>query len=90
MNPPTPDVRNQPPTKEHTVNTVIDSTALDTTADPATVDATTDVATAEPPPSGGRVSTWSVIRGEWIKFWSVRSTKLTLLAAGLISSSCSA
>jgi ABC-2 type transport system permease protein len=83
MNPPTPD-RNQPPTKEHTVNTVIDSTALDTTADPATVDATTDVATAEPPPSGGRVSTWSVIRGEWIKFWSVRSTKFTLLTAGLL------
>ena len=84
MNPLTHDARNQPPTKEHTVNTVIDSTALDTTADPATVDATTDVATAEPPPSGGRVSTWSVIRGEWIKFWSVRSTKLTLLTAGLL------
>ncbi|MEM9748054.1 MAG: hypothetical protein AAF945_15260 [Actinomycetota bacterium] len=29
------------------------------------------------------VTTWSVIKGEWIKFWSVRSTKYTLIAAGI-------
>lgn len=31
-----------------------------------------------------RVRTWNVARGEWIKLWSVRSTKFTLLAAGVV------
>jgi len=30
-----------------------------------------------------KVSTWRVIRSEWIKFWSVRSTSFTLLSAGI-------
>ncbi len=32
-----------------------------------------------------RTGTLQVIRGEWIKFWSVRSTSFTLLAAGLLT-----
>lgn len=31
----------------------------------------------------GKVRTRNVIHGEWIKFWSVRSTSVTLIAAGL-------
>lgn len=33
--------------------------------------------------SGSRVRIRNVVHGEWIKFWSVRSTSVTLLAAGL-------
>ncbi len=32
---------------------------------------------------GGKVRTWNVIRSEWIKFWSVRSTSVTLVAAAV-------
>jgi ABC-type transport system involved in multi-copper enzyme maturation permease subunit len=35
--------------------------------------------------STGKVRTWNVIRSEWIKFWSIRSTSITLLAAGLVT-----
>lgn len=38
------------------------------------------------PPARSRstkVTTWGVIKGEWIKFWSVRSTSYTLVAAGI-------
>jgi len=35
--------------------------------------------------STGRVRTRDVIRGEWIKLWSVRSTWATLLAAGVVT-----
>lgn len=34
---------------------------------------------------GGRVTIRSIVHGEWIKFWSVRSTGFTLLAAALAS-----
>lgn len=33
----------------------------------------------------GKVRTWNVIRSEWIKFWSIRSTSITLIAAGLVT-----
>lgn len=33
--------------------------------------------------TAGKVRTRNVIRSEWIKFWSVRSTSVTLIAAGL-------
>lgn len=33
--------------------------------------------------TGGKVRVRNVIHSEWIKFWSVRSTSLTLIAAGL-------
>ncbi|MEM7140745.1 MAG: ABC transporter permease [Actinomycetota bacterium] len=46
-----------------------------TTTTPTLTDRTSDV----PAP----VRTHNVIRGEWIKFWSIRSTAFTLLAAGL-------
>ena len=34
---------------------------------------------------GQKVRLHNVIHGEWIKFWSVRSTSITLLAAGLVT-----
>ena len=69
------------------------STTLDTSAafDTTATDTTTDTTPAQTTtPNGdhaptGRVGTWNVIRGEWIKFWSVRSTKFTLLAAGVVT-----
>ena len=33
--------------------------------------------------STGKASIWSLTKGEWIKFWSVRSTSVTLVAAGV-------
>ena len=64
-------------------DTMTDTTPMQTTATDgdhavARIDATA-------PPPTGRVSTWNVIRGEWTKFWSVRSTKFTLLAAGVVT-----
>ena len=76
-------------------STVFDATTTDaTTTDATTTDATTTdtrmEATLTPTTTTdddraptGRVGTWNVIRGEWIKFWSVRSTRVTLLAAGV-------
>lgn len=60
------------------MTTNLDITITDTGDDPVTIDATA-------PPPTGRVSTWNVARGEWTKFWSVRSTKFTLLAAGVVT-----
>ena len=73
------------PTQETPMTTNLDITTLDTTAtEPDTGDDTDTIdATAAPP--AGRVSTWNVARGEWTKFWSVRSTKFTLLAAGVVT-----
>ena len=81
-----------------TTTTAIDTTATETTPEhmtpvdtAPTATTTTDgdqavaVVDATAPPPTGRVSTWKVIRGEWIKFWSVRSTKFTLLAAGVVT-----
>ena len=66
-------------TQETPMTTTLDaSTAIDTMA----IDSTTN-ATAAPPT--GRVRTWNVARGEWTKFWSVRSTRLALLAAGVVT-----
>lgn len=65
-------------------STVLDATATDATATDTTPGTTTTVAGSDQAPTG-RVGTWSVIRGEWIKFWSVRSTKLTLVAAGVVT-----
>ena len=59
-------------------NTAFDTTTTDIT--PLQTDTTDDDHAAT-----GRVSKWNVIRGEWIKFWSVRSTKSTLLTAGVIT-----
>jgi ABC-type transport system involved in multi-copper enzyme maturation permease subunit len=72
------------PTQETPMTTALDTLdphTLDRRADDragATIDATA-------PPPAARVSTWSVARGEWIKFWSVRSTRFTLLAAGVVT-----
>ena len=62
--------------------TAFDTTATDTTTDTTPMPTTTSSGDHAPT---GRVSTWRVIRGEWIKFWSVRSTKFTLLAAGVVT-----
>lgn len=71
------------PTKETPMTTPLDtSTAVDATTDTTRTQTTTTNGDDAP---SGRVSTWNVIRGEWIKFWSVRSTKFTLLAAGVVT-----
>ena len=72
--------------------TAFDTTATDTATDTTPTDTTptdttptrTTTTDGDQAPSG-RVSTWSVIRGEWVKFWSVRSTTFTLLAAGVVT-----
>ncbi len=71
------------------MSTTINRDVLDTTAAVADTDTTGDPApgpvdAAASAPTG-KVRTWNVIRGEWIKFWSVRSTKFTLLTAGLVT-----
>ncbi len=75
--------------KETPVSTTITSDVVATTATVATPDPAGDVVPhaieATAPPPTREVRTWDVIRGEWIKFWSVRSTKFTLLAAGLVT-----
>ena len=50
-----------------------------TTLTPPQNATTTTLDTVRP----NRVRSINVIRGEWIKFWSVRSTSITLIAAGL-------
>lgn len=66
------------PTQETPMTPTLDTTTTDTGDCPVTIDATA-------PPPTGRVRTWNVARGEWTKFWSVRSTKFTLLAAGVVT-----
>jgi ABC-type transport system involved in multi-copper enzyme maturation permease subunit len=74
------------PTQETPMTTNLDTTITDTTTDTTTNTGDDAVRTdATVPPSGGRVRTWNVARGEWTKFWSVRSTKFTLLAAGVVT-----
>ena len=71
------------PTKETPMTIPLDtSTAVDATTDTTRTQTTTTNGDHAPM---SRVSTWNVIRGEWIKFWSVRSTKFTLLAAGVVT-----
>ena len=41
--------------------------------------------TAPSTTSPGKVRALDVVRGEWIKFWSVRSTSVTLLAASVVT-----
>ena len=45
-----------------------------------TITAPTTVSTSS---AAGKVRTRNVVHGEWIKFWSVRSTSITLIAAGI-------
>jgi ABC-type transport system involved in multi-copper enzyme maturation permease subunit len=75
------------PTQETPMTTNLDATITGTTITGTTTDTGDDAVRtdATAPPSGGRVSTWNVARGEWTKFWSVRSTKFTLLAAGVVT-----
>ncbi|MEO1062882.1 MAG: ABC transporter permease [Actinomycetota bacterium] len=63
-------------------------TAATPTADhPSTTDPTeTTMSTLTAAPTtttSGKIRTRDVIRGEWIKFWSVRSTSITLVAAAV-------
>ncbi len=48
-----------------------------------TAPTTTAPTTTVPTSSAGTVRTLDVVRGEWIKFWSVRSTSITLVAAAV-------
>ncbi|MEM8905387.1 MAG: ABC transporter permease [Actinomycetota bacterium] len=54
-----------------------------TTTPPTMTPSTTSTSDRQSPP--GRIRAVDVIRGEWIKFWSVRSTSLTLLGASLVT-----
>ncbi len=76
-----------PPSPNGATPTPDQETAMTTTLTPDVVPAA-DATPSDPPVTerahrDHRVTTWSVIRGEWIKFWSVRSTKYTLIAAGI-------
>ena len=64
-------------TLEATETPMTATTALaETTIDTNTADAAADTTTP-------KVRTRNVIHSEWIKFWSVRSTSVTLIAAGI-------
>ncbi len=60
-----------------------------TTITPTPLTTTSSNMTAETRPvvarTSGKVQTVQVIRSEWIKFWSIRSTSITLIAAGLVT-----
>ena len=65
------DVRPVPPTpRTDTMTTITAPTESSTTSTTRTA-------------RSGKVRITNVIRSEWIKFWSVRSTSITLVAAGL-------
>jgi len=55
--------------------------SMSTALAPSPTPTVTTVRSADTAPA--KVSTWRVIRSEWIKFWSVRSTSFTLVAAGI-------
>ena len=58
------------------------ATTLITTSEPRpAIDPATPVPEAPTP----KVRTWNIVRSEWIKFWSVRSTAVTLFAAGIVT-----
>ncbi len=62
-----------------------DTTDIDTPdINNSTIESTTTatIATTQQPAAGSKVRWRNVIRGEWIKFRSVRSTKITVLASG--------
>ncbi len=71
-----------PPTPTHTgtMTTITVPTETEHTETPTQEPMSTTTATPE---RTNRVRSINVIRGEWIKFWSVRSTSITLIAAGL-------
>ncbi len=57
--------------------------AMTTITAPTESPTTMTPTTAATPTRTNKVRSLNVIRGEWIKFWSVRSTSITLIAAGL-------
>ena len=67
--PPTPTPETHPP--------------MTTITAPTETDHSETMSTTTLPERTTRVRSINVIRGEWIKFWSVRSTSITLIAAGL-------
>lgn len=60
------------PTAHHLTSRPTDTTMTPTITHPTTA-----------PTTDRRIRTRDVIRGEWIKFWSVRSTSITLVAAAV-------
>lgn len=54
-----------------------------TTATPSPTTTAAETATAPASRTGRKIRSIDVIRGEWIKFWSIRSTSITLIAAGI-------
>ncbi|MGI9604739.1 MAG: hypothetical protein ACR2P0_01240, partial [Acidimicrobiales bacterium] len=71
---PTPTANDHNDPTEPTMTTI---TAPTPTTPTSTITPATKTTTA------GKVTTRNVIHSEWIKFWSVRSTSVTLVAAGL-------
>ncbi len=60
-------------------------TTLTPTLDSTSTSTPTPISAARAVRTTGKVRTHRVIHGEWIKFWSVRSTAATLIAAGLVT-----
>ena len=69
---------------EDPMATITPTTSITPTTAPA-VDASPAATTPVAASTAGRVRTRNVIRGEWIKFWSIRSTSITLIAAGIVT-----
>ncbi len=70
---------------EHPMTTLtpVPTTSTRATLTPVPTEASMSTTAAPRPTTAGKVRTWNVIRSEWIKFWSVRSTSITLIAAGI-------
>lgn len=71
------------PTHVPTVPPSQASEAMPTTTTPETAPSEPATISARIPWRKGKIRIVDVIRSEWIKFWSVRSTSVTLVAAGL-------
>ncbi len=78
---------NQPDNSNEIPMTTITPTApTHITTTPETHATTTPTeATQSTTTNTGKVRTWNVVRSEWIKFWSIRSTSVTLIAAGIVT-----
>ncbi len=70
-------------TNSHTVPPTPTTETMTTITAPIDSQPAETMTTTTRPERTNRVRSINVIRGEWIKFWSVRSTSITLIAAGL-------
>jgi len=69
-------------TQENPMTTMTEQNITAESSAVPTIHSTTETTDRTPSSSNQRVRIRNVVHGEWIKFWSVRSTSVTLLAAG--------